>query len=330
MTVSSLTNKIQHSGNGSTTSFSYNFKIFADADLEVIEIVTASGVETAKSLSSHYTVTGAGTASGGNVVMGVAPASGVTLTITRRIALTQIADYSRNDAFSAETHEDALDRAAMHVQQLDEIQDRTVKFPVSDAAARTPDLPAAAQRASKALIFDSDGDVTVSADNYTDQATAAAASAATATTKASEAATSATASATSATASATSATAAASSATAAAATATTLTGATSSTSLAIGTGNKAFTVSAGLGFIAGDWVLVTSNANPTVNYMHGPIGSYSSTTMTVAVDNIGGSGTLNDWTIRRSGVQGSTGSTGLTGSQGPTGPVGVGLAIALG
>ena len=52
--------------------------------------------------------------------------------------------------------------------------------------------------------------------------------------------------------------------------------------------------------------------------------------MTVAVDSIGGSGTLSDWTIRRSGVKGITGSTGSTGSQGPTGPVGVGLAIALG
>lgn len=135
---------------------------------------------------------------------------------------------------------------------------------------------------------------------------------------------------------------------------TSLTGVTSTTSLAISVASKAFTVSAGLSLQAGDWVIATSNANPDTNYMHGPISAYSGTTLTINVDNIGGSGTLTDWTIRRSGVQGETGltgntgptgltgptgpigltgptgPTGLTGATGPTGPVGVGLALALG
>ena len=86
-----------------------------------------------------------------------------------------------------------------------------------------------------------------------------------------------------------------------------MTGATSTTSLTIAVASKAFTVAAGLGFITGDWVLVTSDADPT-NFMHGPISSYASTTLIVNVDNIGGSGTLADWTIRRSGVVGPDGA----------------------
>ena len=100
---------------------------------------------------------------------------------------------------------------------------------------------------------------------------------------------------------------------------TTMTGAASTTSLLIAVASKAFTVASGLGFAAGDWVLATSDANPDSNYMHGPISSYSGTTLTINVDNIGGSGTLADWTIRRSGTQGATGDTGATGSTGPAG-----------
>jgi hypothetical protein len=109
-------------------------------------------------------------------------------------------------------------------------------------------------------------------------------------------------------------------------------GTASTTSLAIGTGSKAFTIAAGLGFNAGDYVLATSDSGIT-NYMHGQIASYSSTTLTVTVTSIGGSGTKADWTIRLAGVAGatgSTGSTGATGATGPTGPVGIGLSLALG
>lgn len=85
--------------------------------------------------------------------------------------------------------------------------------------------------------------------------------------------------------------------------------ATSTTSLAIGTGSKVFTIEADKGFIAGMWVLVTSDADPT-NYMHGYVASYASTTLTVTVTNVGGSGTLADWTIRLSGTRGAQGAAG--------------------
>ena len=73
MTVSSATTRNSYSGNGSTTAFAYGFKIFATSDLEVV-IRSSAGVETIKSLSTHYSVSGAGDASGGNVTFGSAPA----------------------------------------------------------------------------------------------------------------------------------------------------------------------------------------------------------------------------------------------------------------
>jgi hypothetical protein len=162
MTVSNLTNRVQYSGNASTTIFSFGFKIFADTELVVTETVTATGVETTKSLSTHYTVQGAGNESGGTVTMGVAPASATTLTIKRELALTQTTDFLANDAFSSESLESALDRLIMVSQQLDELDDRSINFPISDAVGLSTILPTAIARANKVLSFDASGNVITS------------------------------------------------------------------------------------------------------------------------------------------------------------------------
>ena len=67
MTVSSTTNRASASGDGSTHSFAYGFKIFADTDLTVI-VRASTGSETTKTLNTEYVVTGAGEASGGTVL----------------------------------------------------------------------------------------------------------------------------------------------------------------------------------------------------------------------------------------------------------------------
>lgn len=84
---------------------------------------------------------------------------------------------------------------------------------------------------------------------------------------------------------------------------------TSTTSLSIGTGGKSFTTQSGKGFVAGMYVLATSDADPT-NYMHGYVSSYSSATLILVATNTGGSGTHADWTITISGTRGTQGPTG--------------------
>lgn len=84
----------------------------------------------------------------------------------------------------------------------------------------------------------------------------------------------------------------------------------STTSVAIGTGSKVFTVASGLSLNAGQFILITSDANPDTNYMWGQIASYSGTTLTVTVEATGGSGTLADWTMYLTGERGETGATG--------------------
>ncbi len=162
MTISSTTVKNSYSGNGSTTAFAYTFKIFANTDLQVI-IRSSTGTETVKSLTTHYTVSGVGDASGGNVTFtsGNIPASGETVVIRRAVPQTQAIDYIANDPFPAESHEEGLDRATMTTQQVQEELDRAIKLSRTNTMTSTEFSVGATDRANKILAFDSSGEISV-------------------------------------------------------------------------------------------------------------------------------------------------------------------------
>jgi len=162
MTVSSTTVKNSYSGNGSTTQFAYTFKIFADSDLQVI-IRSAAGAETTKTLTTHYTVAGAGNANGGSITFtsGNTPTNTETVLIRREVPQTQAIDYIANDPFPAESHEEGLDRSAMNVQQLQEEVDRSIKISRTNTMTSTEFTNSATDRANKILAFDSSGELSV-------------------------------------------------------------------------------------------------------------------------------------------------------------------------
>jgi hypothetical protein len=157
MTVSSATSKVQYNGNGSTTVFAYTFKIFNQNDLTVI-VRSAAGTETVKTITTHYTVSGVGSAGGGNVTMLTAPIAGETLTILREQDLTQELDLVENDPFPAQSLENALDKLTFIVQQQGEELTRAIKAPRTNTIITT-EFTVPADRASKVLAFDASGNV---------------------------------------------------------------------------------------------------------------------------------------------------------------------------
>jgi hypothetical protein len=163
MTVSSTTVKNSYSGNGSTTQFAYGYKIFADSDLIVIIRTDSTGAETVKTLTTHYTVAGAGDASGGSITFtsGNTPASGETVVIIREVPQTQAIDYIANDPFPAESHEEGLDRATMTTQQVQEELNRSLKISRTNTMTSTEFTVGATDRANKVLSFDSSGELAV-------------------------------------------------------------------------------------------------------------------------------------------------------------------------
>ena len=116
MTVSTVVDHNDYTGNGVTTSFPYTFRIFKKTDL-VVTVVDLSENITVLVLDTDYTVTNAGGYNGGNVVLTTALTSGWQISIARDLEATQETDLRNQGKFFAEVHEDAFDKLTMLIQQ---------------------------------------------------------------------------------------------------------------------------------------------------------------------------------------------------------------------
>lgn len=161
MTVSSTTTRNSYAGDGSTTAFSYTFKIFDEDDIAVILRNDTTAVETTQSITTNYTVSGVGNAGGGTITFVTAPPTGNTVVLLRTTARTQLTDYTPNDPFPAESHEDALDKLTFIAQELEEEVGRAIKLSKTNEIATAEFSVGAAARANKILSFDANGDLTV-------------------------------------------------------------------------------------------------------------------------------------------------------------------------
>lgn len=156
MTVPNLVNRVDAVGNGSVSTYSYTFRIFAATDLVVTETVVATGVATTMILNTDYTVTGVGAAGGGSItlVAGNLPA-GTNITIRRVLPLTQTTDLRNQGAGFQETLEDQFDRDVMIEQQTQEQVGRQYTLPVGEVGTTAnTTLPALGLRKGLVLGWD--------------------------------------------------------------------------------------------------------------------------------------------------------------------------------
>ena len=108
-------------GNGVTQAFPFSFKVYTRSDLVVAQTVTATSVETLKTLDADYTVTlnsNQDTNPGGVINMIVAPPVGTTLAATSNVAMVQSLDLTNQGGFYPRVINDALDRMMINIQQL--------------------------------------------------------------------------------------------------------------------------------------------------------------------------------------------------------------------
>jgi hypothetical protein len=144
MTVSAAYDPITTAGNDVTTAFSVTWPFFTGSLL--VTLIDSDGVETVKTISTHYTVSGGTDANGlpatGTVTMLTAPATGEKLRIERVTPRTQATTYSNDDAFPAKTTESALDKLHLLMQEVLYETDRAIKLRTADREAGVdPVLP---------------------------------------------------------------------------------------------------------------------------------------------------------------------------------------------
>lgn len=155
MTVNSSVASVQYTGDGVSTTFPVPYYFLDDSHLEVLSSLVSTGVTTTLSLGTDYTVLGAGSQSGGAVVLTTPPDVGYDLYIGRDVPIDQQVDYTPNDKFPAEVTEQALDKLTMIAQEINGKFSRSVRFPVYEST--DGELPPAFARASQIYGFDAGG-----------------------------------------------------------------------------------------------------------------------------------------------------------------------------
>lgn len=167
MTITTQGSKVNYQGNGVTTEFQVPFPFLEEEDIHIQKQLEDTTVVNL-TYGTDYSVTGASNASGGVVVLATAPSASEVISVYRSVPLTQEVDYRENEIFPAETHEEALDKLTMEVQQLQEQADRAIRISrFSDADPET--VVTQVER-----IYDSIDNVDIVADNISDISTVAA------------------------------------------------------------------------------------------------------------------------------------------------------------
>jgi hypothetical protein len=139
MTISSNSRKAgPFIGNGTAATFPFTFKVFQASDLEVVKLTVATNVETILVLNTDFTAVvneDQNSNPGGSITLTAgALAAGYNLVITSDIENLQPTDLTNQGGFYPEVITDALDRATIQIQQLQEAVDRSAKLPITSSA----------------------------------------------------------------------------------------------------------------------------------------------------------------------------------------------------
>lgn len=135
MTISTETRKAgPFNGNGATTVFPFEFKVFGDGDVVVV-VADLDGLEATLTPLTDYTVAlnpDQNATPGGSITLAVALASGYKMTVTSAVPNLQPTDITNQGGFYPQVIEDALDRHTVQIQQLAEQLGRAFKVQITD------------------------------------------------------------------------------------------------------------------------------------------------------------------------------------------------------
>ncbi len=159
--------KVQYTTNGVTTGFTIPFTTLNEQDILVTILLDTESMENEKVLTTDYTINAGRT----TVTMLVAPLAG-KLTVSRNNRKIQNYSWPVGGPFSEESLNDGLDFRAMTNFEVWERVGRCMELQINDDDTADMRLPLEADRASKFLSFNADGEPIASVGGVTVPVTA--------------------------------------------------------------------------------------------------------------------------------------------------------------
>ena len=168
MSIASEASRVDFTGNGTQSVFSYTFKVFLEDDLLVTVRNTSTGTETTLVKTTDYTITGVGETTGGTITLVDAAQSwltggnlstGYAMTVRRSPDLIQSTDIRNQGAYFPEGIENQFDKQVHIDQKLQDEITRSVRMPETISPGEfDTSLPAGLLAADKALVTNPTGD----------------------------------------------------------------------------------------------------------------------------------------------------------------------------
>jgi len=146
--------RAQYTATSGQTVFSVPFEFFANSNLLVYKNSTLLTITT------HYTVTGAGVTGGGSITLVTGATAGDVITIIRDIPVERVTDFPTSGPFNIDALNTDLDRLTAMIREREDGITRVIQLAPTDTTVSLQ-LPAASARANKVLSFDGTGNAFV-------------------------------------------------------------------------------------------------------------------------------------------------------------------------
>lgn len=155
MTVADNTSRNQYTATSGQTVFAYTFEIVDKSHIVVLKNGTTL------SEGTDYTVSNVGNDNGGNVTLTSGATAGDILTLYRDMPYSRTQNYTNSGDFLASEVNADFDDLWLAGEQTNRSFSQSIRKPITDSDSISMELPDAADRANKFVLFDSTGAVGV-------------------------------------------------------------------------------------------------------------------------------------------------------------------------
>ena len=157
--INDVTRIARYVATAAQTIFTVPFAFYAVGDLKVYRNSTLLTYNASPSDNTEYSVTGAGNTAGGTIALGTGGADASdNVTIISDLPVERVTDFPISGPFQIEQLNEELDKLTIMISQNEtKLEKRALVLPDFDDPTDINDLPTKAERASKVLGFDADG-----------------------------------------------------------------------------------------------------------------------------------------------------------------------------